>query len=149
MPALPEQRLLKLNAARRLVVGKPAARRVRFGSYLNRSRRVLLTLAGVWVVGVFDLGFTLSEWGSQHFIESNPLAAHLLHGPESFVMAFKFGLLGFGTIIMLTIRKHAVAELACWFMLTCQVYVAARWYAYFNCVLNDTTTLLVMPLAGN
>ncbi len=112
-------------------------RRRSFGVWLNRSRRVLLTLALVWVVAIFDLGFTLLEWGGQQFTELNPVAASVLGGPTQLVMAYKFGLLGLSTTILLALRRHAVAELACWFLLTLKVYVAARWYVYYVCVLHD------------
>lgn len=107
-----------------------------FGTWLNRPRRVLLTLGAVWAISVFDLGFTLAEWGTSGFVELNPIAAGLLSGPSHVVAAFKFGLLGVGTLILLAIRRYAVAELGCWFLVAVKVYVAARWYAYFTCVLE-------------
>jgi hypothetical protein len=109
---------------------------LRFGVWLNRSRRVLLTLAAVWVISIFDLGYTLSESGTEDFCEANPLAAKLLGGPEQFVVVYKFGLLGVGTLILLMLRRYAVAELACWFLFVFKLYVAVRWYGYFDCVLN-------------
>lgn len=105
--------------------------------WLNRSRRVLLTLAIVWVISIFDLGFTLAEWGTPDFVESNPLAVSLLKGPSWAVGAFKFGLLTVGTAILLLLRRHSVAELACWFLLATKLYVAVRWFAYFDCLVRD------------
>ncbi len=109
-----------------------------FGGWLNRPRRVLLTLAAVWVISVFDLGFTLGQAESFEFVELNPIAARILHQPTSVVATFKFGLVGAGTLILLALRRHAQVELACWFLLAAQVYVAVRWLAYFDCVVNDT-----------
>jgi len=107
-----------------------------FGRWLNRPRRVLLALSAVWVVAVFDLGFTLAEWGTMDFVEINPLAARILGGPEQTVMAFKFGLLGLGTIILLALRRHFIAELGCWFLFVSKVYLAVRWYVYYDCLLS-------------
>jgi hypothetical protein len=104
--------------------------------WFNRSRRVLLTLTAVWVVAVFDLGYTLAESGTGDFFELNPLAAQLLGGSPHTVILFKFGCLGFGTLILLALRRYAIAELACWFLFVATLYVAVRWYGYFDCLLN-------------
>lgn len=104
------------------------------GRWLNRPRRVLLALAAVWVVAVFDLGFTLCEWGTMSFVEVNPIAARLLNGPVQTVVTFKFGLLGIGTLILLGLRRHFVAELGCWFLFASKVYLAIRWYIYYDCI---------------
>ncbi len=117
----------------------------RFGHWLNRPRRILLTLGLVWVAAIFDLGFTLAEWGTADFVEMNPLAARLLAGSAHLVVAFKFGLLGIGTVILLALRRHGLAELACWFLLVSKVYVALRWYSYFDCVLHDYVNPLITP----
>ncbi len=115
----------------------------RLGAWLNRPRRVLLTLAAVWVISVFDLGFTVGQWGMIEFHELNPLAARLLDGPVHGIAAFKFGFLTSGTIILLALRRHSVAELACWFLLATKVYIAIRWFAYFDCVVHGRSNPLV------
>jgi hypothetical protein len=125
------------RAALLLDVPAPPPARRRFGRWLNRPRRVLLTLALMWVVATFDLGFTLAEWGTLHFVETNPLAAKVLGGPTQLIVAFKFGLLGLATVILLGLRRHLIAELACWFLLASQAYVGLRWYTYFDCLLHD------------
>lgn len=113
----------------------PAApARARFGTWLNRSRRVLLTLWMVWVVSVFDFYFTLSEWGQVRFVESNPLAAYILTASPHLASWFKFGLLTLGTCILLWLRRHSVAELACWMLLAVEIYLGIRWFVYFESV---------------
>lgn len=120
-----------------------------FGAWLNRPRRVLLALAAVWVISVFDLGYTLAEHGESDFVELNPLAAHLLRGPAHNVMAYKFGLLGLATAILVGLRRYAVAELACWFLLAVKVYVALRWLSYFDCLLRGyVDPLIAAPWTG-
>jgi hypothetical protein len=109
-----------------------AARSEQVFRWFNRPRRVLLTLALVWVISVFDLGFTLLESNSGYFVELNPVAERLLSGPVYTLAAFKFGLTGLGTIILLCLRRHSTAEWACWFLLAVKVYVAIRWFAYFD-----------------
>lgn len=116
----------------------------KFGAWFNRPRRVLLTLAAVWVIAVFDLGYTLAESGTQDFFELNPLAARLLGGSMHSIIAYKFGLLGFGTLILLALRRHVITELACWFLFVSKLYVAVRWYSYFDCLLHDYVNPLVV-----
>jgi hypothetical protein len=110
----------------------------RFGGWLSRPRRVLLALTAVWVVAVFDFGFTLYEWGSADFIELNPVAAQILSGPPYAITIYKFGLLGIGTAILLLLRRHSVAELASWFLVAMKVYLAARWLDYYDVLLGQS-----------
>lgn len=124
---------------------RPSAPR-RFGRWLNRPRRILLTLAAVWVVAVFDLGYTLAEWGTADFVESNPVAAKVLSQSVRSVFIFKFGLLGAGSAILLLLRRHAVAELGCWFLFAAMLYVAVRWYGYFDCLLHDYVNPLLREM---
>ncbi len=114
-----------------------------FGGWLNRPRRILLSLTLCWVVAVFDLGYTLSESGSNDFVELNPVAMRVLMGSPQVVMAYKFGLLGLTTIILLLLRRYRVAELGCWFLLAAQVYVATRWFTYFDCLLHSRMSVLI------
>lgn len=108
------------------------SRRVRVFRWLCRPRRVFLLLIGVWVLSVFDLWFTLQEAQSHYFIEMNPIAARLLSSPAHALVAYKLVLLMIGTLILTFLRRHAVAELACWFLLSSCFYVAVRWYAYYE-----------------
>ncbi|MBK9119156.1 MAG: hypothetical protein IPM18_06080 [Phycisphaerales bacterium] len=125
------------------VPGAPAAGSPLTGSHasrfrwLNRSRRILLLLSAIWVISIFDLAFTLNEYGTEKFVELNPVADRVLAGPVHHVMLYKFGLLGVGTLILLALRRHTVAELACWFLFTFKVYVGVRWFAYYDCLLYD------------
>ena len=90
-------------------------------------------LAATWVIHIFDLGFTLLETYSDHFHETNPIAARFLHSANA-IIAYKFILLGFGTTVMLALRRHVLAEWGSWLMLASSVYVAIRWYCYYICV---------------
>ena len=128
-----------------VVSALPSAPR-RFGRWLNRPRRILLTLAAVWVVAVFDLGYTLAEWGTADFVESNPVAAKVLSQSVRSVFLFKFGLLGAGSLILLLLRRHPVAELGCWFLFAAMLYVAVRWYGYFDCLLHDYVNPLLREM---
>lgn len=116
--------------------GPAAQSRVPRLRWLCRSRRVALALAAVWVLSAFDLGFTLHQARSSHFVEKNPLAARLLHASPLVLAAYKFALLGAATLILASLRGYAVAELASWFLLATCFYVGVRWYIYYEGALN-------------
>ena len=127
-------------------MGDPSAAPPGSASRLRRPQRVLLLLLGVWVLSAFDLGFTLHQARKHHFVEMNPLAARLLHGSPLTLVAYKFALLGAGTLILFCVRRHAVAELACWFLLAACFYVGVRWYVYYEGALAlDPSWLLDAP----
>ncbi len=98
----------------------------------RRGRRVVLLLAAVWLLNGFDLTFTLIANAHGRFLEMNPVAAVLLSGPALAVVIYKAALVAFGTAILLWVRRHSISELACWFLLATNVYVAVRWSLYFD-----------------
>ncbi len=125
---------------------EPAANRRNLRGYrLTRPRRVLWVLAAVWVLNIFDLGFTMIAHVHGNFTELNPIAAGMLSGPWYHVAAFKFVTLGVGTIILLMLARHKVAELGSWLLLAAYVLVAARWYHYFDGMLDDPLLALLRP----
>ena len=99
---------------------------------LQRAHRVILLLVVIWGLNAFDLGFTLHQAPSIHFVEMNPLAAQLLDAPPAALFMYKFSLVGAGTVILVSLRRHAVSELACWFLLAAYFYVTARWFVYYE-----------------
>lgn len=96
-----------------------------------------MALAGIWVLGVFDLAFTLHEALSPCFTEMNPVAAWLLTQPGYMIIAYKFTMLGVGSLILLYLRMHRVAELAAWFLLAVKLYVAGRWMLYYAALIEN------------
>jgi hypothetical protein len=110
---------------------------------LRRAHRILLVLAGIWVLNLFDLGYTLHQSQARHFTEMNPVAARLLNQPPLVLCAYKLSLLITGTAILVWLRRHAVAELACWLLLSCYFYVAIRWLVYYDQALALPTDDLI------
>jgi hypothetical protein len=97
-----------------------------------RAHRVILLLIVVWMLGMCDLVLTLQEARASYFIEMNPLAAQLIDGPPIGVVIYKLALLGLGSGILVSVRRHRAAEIACWFLLLAKGYVAHRWFEYFD-----------------
>ncbi|MEW6249760.1 MAG: DUF5658 family protein [Planctomycetota bacterium] len=94
---------------------------------------------------VFDLLFTLNEWGSTRFVELNPVAARVLSGAIQHIYTFKFGTVAFATVILLSVRRYRVAELGCWLLFAMMLYVGVRWYAYYECVLHGNDLPIIAP----
>lgn len=107
------------------------------GLSLPRRRRVLLLLAGMWLLHAFDLAFTFVASLLGNFVELNPIAAALLAMPWYYLAAYKCGLLLTGTIILTYVARHWVAELSTWFLFSVSLYVAIRWYVYFDLLINQ------------
>jgi hypothetical protein len=109
-----------------------------FGRWLNvdrsvRERRVLLLLAGVWLLSAFDLGFTLVARSLGMLVELNPIAAWLMGGHGNLaVIVYKVVLMTIGTVILWRFREKQRAESAAWLMLMVHVALSMRWYAYYH-----------------
>jgi hypothetical protein len=102
--------------------------------WVERPRRVLYLLAGVWVLNFLDLGLTLTESNGRLFRELNPVAAHMLDEPLALVM-YKASLVWIGSWILLRFRSRRLTELACWFLLATYGYVGLRWQQYYSDVM--------------
>jgi hypothetical protein len=118
--------------------------------WLTRSRRVLLTLAAVWVINLLDLGYTLLESINSGFIELNPLAARLIGQSASALVGYKLALLLVSSTILLICRRHRVAELSCWLLMAVYLYVAICWCCYYEqrLISFDDPAVNVDPIIG-
>lgn len=115
--------------------------------WLVRPRRVLLLLAAIWVLNVFDLGFTLLEVSRQHFVEMNPVAARLIDAPPVVLIAYKLALVAVGSGLLLRFAWHSTTEWACWLLLVAYAYVGVRWSLYYADLLetaHDPTLHIAM-----
>ena len=100
--------------------------------WLTRPRRILLLLGAVWVLNVFDLGYTVLEATRHSFVEMNPVAAPLLAAPTYVLVIYKAALVAASSALLLVLRRHRVVEVGCWFLLAVYSCVAARWILYYN-----------------
>jgi hypothetical protein len=104
-----------------------------------RRRRVIWLLAAVWLLNIFDLEFTVRAHELGSFTELNPLAAGMLSMPWSYLAAFKFISVGVGTLILMCLSRHHIAELGSWLLVAAYVFVAARWYQYYAYMLEESS----------
>jgi len=96
----------------------------------RRARRVVLLLILLWIVGLFDLTYTILAQHIGNFHEANPVA-RLLLGNSAALTVFKVTSLIVASAILLALRRRLVAEIACW--LACGIYVALAfmWLVYY------------------
>jgi hypothetical protein len=101
--------------------------------YVVRRRRLLVLLGFVWLLSVFDLGFTLVARALGVLIELNPLANWLMseHGDVA-VILYKLGLMGTGTIMLWACHSAKLTESAAWFLLIVYALLSVRWYSYYH-----------------
>jgi hypothetical protein len=111
---------------------------------------VLLVLAAVWIINVFDLGYTLLESLHSGFIEMNPVAARLIGSSPEVLVSYKTTLLAISSTILLIYRRYRVAELGCWFLLAVYLHVAICWWLYYEHRLAsfDDPAVNIDPLIG-
>lgn len=141
---------LRLDGAPNVKSLEHAAARWYHFRWLTRPRRVLLTLAAVWVINVFDLGYTLLESLTATFIEMNPVAARLIAASPLVLVAYKVALILISSTILLIHRRKRLTELACWLLLAVYIGVAGCWRTYYDHRLAslDDPAVNVEPLIG-
>jgi hypothetical protein len=96
----------------------------------NRTVRIVLLLAFLWMVGLADLRLTLLAAQLGDFAEGNPLAAPFMHRPDVLVV-FKVTALFLASAIFIVLRRHRFAEAACWVMCVVYAGLALLWRLYF------------------
>lgn len=117
--------------------------------WLVRPRRVLLVLSVVWVINLFDLGFTLTESQRHNFRELNPLAASLLHSSPSLVL-YKAVLVLVGSSILLLHSRQRVTEIATWLVFAIYGYVGCCWWLYYEHIVETLSDPAVtLPALAN
>lgn len=118
--------------------------------WLIRSRRIILALAAIWVINVFDLGFTLHESQRYHFVELNPVAASMLRDAPHLLVAYKISLVTIASAILIALRRERVCELGCWLILAVYGCVGVRWMFYYEELLATIPdpAINVCPLTG-
>src|SRR5262245_1992976 len=91
-----------------------AVRQERRASDHERERRLLLLLLGIWVINLFDLGFTLVAVEQRLMTELNPLANAVMAFGTWAVVAYKLLLLAAGSGVLWWQRRRLLTELALW-----------------------------------
>ena len=118
----------------------------------DRERRLFWLLIGVWIIHLFDLGFTLLAYEQRVLIEMNPLAARVLPLGSTALVVYKLTLLVFGTGILWWFRRDPFAERCAWAYAIVCVALCLCWHRIYHdaqpnlVVLN--TVLEILPDRG-
>ncbi|MAE59991.1 MAG: hypothetical protein CMJ49_01395 [Planctomycetaceae bacterium] len=119
----------------------------------RRPFRVAVLLIGMVLFGLGDLYATLMHSLYVGMHETNPIGAYLIAEQSIWgLILFKLGTLGLSAGLLLKVRHHLSAELACWALLVVMILVTVYWHAYNHQVLTMAEKLPVAdlpPLAGH
>ena len=96
----------------------------------RRARRVLVLLAGIWILNVFDLVFTITAHRIGGLRELNPLA-RLLLGAPAILVVFKSILVAAGSALLIVFRRRRLAEIGCWCVFAVYTVLAFIWMSYY------------------
>jgi len=108
-----------------------ALRATRADAAAGRTRRIVLALAFIWIVTIFDLLFTILAHRIGNFQELNPIARGLLDVTEALIV-YKLALVGVASIIFYVFRRHRLTELACWACCVVFTGLVFLWMAYYT-----------------
>lgn len=116
-----------------------------------RSHRVMILVAGLWLLNAFDLVFTITAFRQRFLYELNPVALHVLARGEIFLVLYKFGLMAIGSYPLLKFRRERVAEMGATLILIVYALVAVHWQdcyeVYAQTDLTTADTAQLDPLA--
>ena len=96
-----------------------------------RTRRVVLILAWIWVLNLFDLSYTLLSQKTGDFEELNPVARLYTHSPAMLAF-FKVGMVATGSIVLVAFRRRRFTEAACWGLGIVYTLLALFWFFYLH-----------------
>ena len=96
-----------------------------------RSRRVMLLMAVLVVLGIGDLALTITHAFSIGMDEVNPLGAYLIRSKSILGLTlFKLGSIGITVGLLLKVRHRRFAEAASWMLAAIMVSLTFHWYQY-------------------
>lgn len=102
-----------------------------------RTRRTILLLGIIWMLGLFDLYFTRWAYQFTEFEELNPWASRLLSHHELTAMTVgKVVLVVLSSAAFWVVRKHRLTESALWVLAFMHVWLIFRWSTYTSNALD-------------
>ncbi|QNN24009.1 hypothetical protein HED60_17600 [Planctomycetales bacterium ZRK34] len=96
-----------------------------------RSRRVMLLMAVLVVLGIGDLALTITHAFSIGMNEVNPVGSYLIRNNSVLGLTlFKLGSIGITVGLLLKVRHQRFAEAASWMLAAVMVTLTFHWYQY-------------------
>jgi uncharacterized membrane protein len=98
----------------------------------NRSRRVVVLLAGVVILSLADLVITLEHLRSFGMFEANPIAAYIVRATGSpwALASFKVVTVATCVALLFRARRHGAGEAAAWCALAIMTALSFWWSSY-------------------
>ncbi len=116
------------------LTGATESARINLAFQHDRPFRMVVLLAVVFVLNMFDLAFTQTQLIRGNFAEANVFAtAAVDHGPAG-IAAYKVLLFGAGAVILYRCRRHWQSEAGAWVLLTCYSALMVRWMIYLSII---------------
>lgn len=109
-----------------LALGRPSL-------LLTRPARIFYLVVVAWLMGLADLGITMTYLTSVGMYESNPVARFIIGlGSPTIVVAFKLGTMLVTSWIVLAQRRRWQAELVAWFSVVVLGLLTVHWLNYLD-----------------
>src|SRR5262249_40311360 len=102
------------------------------GAWCNRSRRVIVLIAGIIILSIGDLIVTLAFLQANWMIEANPIAAYLIRSTQSpwALAAFKMSTVAICVLVLYRLRHRAAGEVAAWVSVAILAIMSLMWRSY-------------------
>ena len=97
----------------------------------DARRTVVRCIVVLVVLNLADLGFTSFLVPTRSFVELNPFADSLIDSLPMLILV-KSALIGGGTLLLLALWRHKIAQLASWGTAVTYVFAAMWWVIYFH-----------------
>ncbi len=101
----------------------------------DARRSVVSSIVALIVLNLADLAFTSFLVPTRSFVELNPLADTLMNSLPMLILV-KSTLIGGGTLLLLLLWRHKIAQLASWGTAVTYVFAAMWWVMYFHTAMS-------------
>lgn len=115
-----------------------------------RSRRVILLISFIFVMGIADLVMTLTYMKHSGMFELNPIARMLAGtGEPAYLAAFKLFTMTISTVALYIGRRHRAGEIGAWLCAAILLALMLHWNNYNQEIASLTTELSTMAMYGH
>lgn len=114
---------------------------------IPRPARVVYLVIVAWLLGLADLGITMTFLTSVGMFEANPIARFIIGlGSPAALIAFKLATMALTSWIVLAARARWQAESAAWICVAILGWLTVHWYGYMEFTRKTTNAIAVVTL---
>jgi hypothetical protein len=117
----------------------------------QRSRRVVLLVAGIIILSLADLVVTIAFLRANSMMEANPIAAYLIRVTQSawVLAAYKTLTVLICVALIYKVRKHLAGEVAAWCAVGILAVMSVMWAQYSRQLDDPQHLSLVQTMADD